>query len=114
MTSRNSHLGSDLLNSRRKSRAFSSMICTKRHNCGSQNGLRGASASRSGGMIFLGDKIEDELVWAARCKGCGELYVIREVGIETTFPVTQQAISCHKTHTVYEYRFNELETVWAP
>jgi hypothetical protein len=66
-------------------------------------------------MIFLGEKIEDEEVWAAQCKGCGELYIIREVGAgETTFPVRRQAISCHKTHEVYEYRFDELQSVWAP
>ena len=66
-------------------------------------------------MIFLGKKIEEELVWAARCKGCGELYAIGEVGAgETTFQVTQQVISCHKTHTAYEYRFDELTEVWAP
>jgi hypothetical protein len=66
-------------------------------------------------MIFLGEKIEQEEVWAARCKGCGEMYIIREVGAgETTFPVVQQSISCHKTHTVYEYCFNELQSIWAP
>jgi hypothetical protein len=30
-------------------------------------------------MIFLGEKIEEELVWAARFKGCGEFYAIRGV-----------------------------------
>lgn len=66
-------------------------------------------------MFFLGEKIEEELVWAVRCKGCGELYVIREVsGGEVTFPVALQSISCHKTHTMYEYRSNELVEVWAP
>jgi hypothetical protein len=66
-------------------------------------------------MTFLGDKIEQELVWAVLCKGCGELYVIREVGAgETSFPVAQQAISCHKTGTPYDYRFNEVVEVWAP
>lgn len=66
-------------------------------------------------MVFLGEKIEEELVWAARCKGCGELYVLREVSAgEETFPMTQQAISCHKTHAVYEYRFDELQQIWAP
>jgi hypothetical protein len=39
---------------------------------------------------FGGDKIDDELDWAAGCKGCGELYVLREVGAEeTTFTVAQ-------------------------
>jgi hypothetical protein len=66
-------------------------------------------------VIFLGEKIEQELVWAVRCKGCGELYVIREVGAgETSFPVTQQSISCHVTGTPYDYRFNELIEMWAP
>ena len=52
-------------------------------------------------------------VWFA--EDGGELYVMREVGVgETTFPVAQQTISCHETHTVYDYRFDELETVWAP
>ena len=64
-------------------------------------------------MIFLGEKIEDELVWAVRCKGCGELYVIREVGAgETSFPIVKQAISCHKTGAPYDYRFNEVESMW--
>jgi hypothetical protein len=36
-------------------------------------------------MIFLRDKIEEELSWAFRCKGCGEMYVIRPVdGAEIT------------------------------
>jgi hypothetical protein len=42
---------------------------------------------------FGGDKIDDELDWAVRCKGCGELYVLREVGAEeTTFTVAQHTI----------------------
>jgi hypothetical protein len=66
-------------------------------------------------VIFLGEIIEEESVWAVRCKGCGELYAIREVGGgETSFPVTQQVISCHKTGTSYDYRFNEVDAVWAP
>ena len=83
---------------------------------GCQVGSCRAEAGKSGvKMIFLGEKIEQELVWAVRCKGCGELYVIREVGAgETTFPVPQQATPCHKTHTVYEYRFDELQNVWSP
>jgi hypothetical protein len=32
------------------------------------------------GVDFGGDKIDDELDWAVRCKGCGELYVLREAG----------------------------------
>jgi len=41
----------------------------------------------------LGDKIDDELEWTVRCKGCGELYILREViAEETTFPVAQPAI----------------------
>ncbi len=64
-------------------------------------------------MIFLGAKIELELVWAVRCKGCGELYAIREVGAgEMT--LSTQAISCHKTHVTFEYRSGEIEEVWAP
>jgi hypothetical protein len=66
-------------------------------------------------MIFLGEKIADEEVWATRCKGCGEMYVIREVAAgETTFPALEQTISCHKTHAVYRYRSDELQSVWAP
>jgi len=50
---------------------------------------------------FGGDKIDDELDWAVRCKGCGELYVLREVGAEeTTFTVAQLTIPSHKAHTV--------------
>jgi hypothetical protein len=33
---------------------------------------------------FGGDKIDDELDWVVRCKGCSELYVLREVGAEET------------------------------
>jgi hypothetical protein len=50
---------------------------------------------------FGGDTIDDDLDWAVRCKGCGELYVLREVGAEeTTFTVAQPTIPSHKTHTV--------------
>jgi rRNA maturation endonuclease Nob1 len=64
-------------------------------------------------LIFLGDKIEDELVWAVRCKGCGELYAICKVGAgEVT--LSKRTISCHKTHIAYEYRSGEIEEVWAP
>jgi hypothetical protein len=49
---------------------------------------------------FGGDKIDDELDWAVRYKGCGELYV-RDVGAEeTTFTVAQHTIPSHKAHTV--------------
>jgi len=49
---------------------------------------------------FGGDKIGDELDWAVRYKGCGELYV-RDVGAEeTTFTVAQHTIPSHKAHTV--------------
>jgi hypothetical protein len=52
-------------------------------------------------VAFGGDKIDDELDWAVRCKGCGELHVLREVGAEeTTFTVAQHTIPCHKAHTV--------------
>ena len=50
---------------------------------------------------FAGDKIDDELDRAVRCKGCGKLYVLREVGAEeTTFIVAQHTIPSHKAHTV--------------
>ena len=50
---------------------------------------------------FGGDKIDDELDWAVRCEGCGELYVLREVGAEeTTFTVAQHQLPSHKGHTV--------------
>jgi hypothetical protein len=59
--------------------------------------------------------IEQELVWAVRCKGCGDLYVIREVAAgEASFPIMQQAIPCHETCTLYDYRFNEVVEMWAP
>lgn len=46
-------------------------------------------------------KIDDELDWAVRCEGCGEGYVLREVGAEeTTFTVAQHTIPSHKTHAV--------------
>jgi hypothetical protein len=64
-------------------------------------------------VIFLGNKIEDELVWAVRCKGCGELYVIRQVAVGEITP-QPQTIACHKTQTVYEYHPGEIESVWAP
>jgi hypothetical protein len=48
-------------------------------------------------MIFLGKKIEEELVWAVRCKGCGEYYVTREVSAgELTYKAAHQTIPCHK------------------
>ena len=31
------------------------------------------------GLILGRDKIDDELDWTVKCKGCGELYVLREV-----------------------------------
>jgi hypothetical protein len=50
---------------------------------------------------FGGDTIDDALDWAVRCKGCGKLYVLREVGAEeSTFTVAQHAIPSHKAHTV--------------
>jgi hypothetical protein len=53
------------------------------------------------GLIFGGDKIDDELDWAVRCEGCGELYVLREVGAEeTTFTVAQHTIPSYRAHTV--------------
>jgi len=52
-------------------------------------------------LDFGSDKIDDELDWAVRCKGCGELYVLREVGTEETiFTVAQHTIPSHKAHTV--------------
>jgi hypothetical protein len=42
------------------------------------------------GLILGVTKSMDELDWVVRCKGCGELYVLREVGAEeTTFTVAQ-------------------------
>jgi len=42
-------------------------------------------------MIFLRDRTEEELSWAFRCKGCGEIYVIRPVtGAEFTYPNQKQ------------------------
>jgi hypothetical protein len=56
---------------------------------------------RQKGVDFGGDKNDDELDWAVRCKGCGGLYVLREVGAEkTTFTIAEHTIPCHKTHTV--------------
>ena len=51
---------------------------------------------------FGGDKIDDELHWAVRCKGCGELYVLREVGAEETafHSRATHTIPSHKAHTV--------------
>jgi hypothetical protein len=52
-------------------------------------------------LIFGGDTIDDDLDWAVKCKGCGELYVLREVGAEeTTFTIAQHTLPSHKTHTV--------------
>jgi hypothetical protein len=66
-------------------------------------------------MIFLNKKIEEELVWTVRCKGCGEYYVTREVGAgELTYRTNHETIPCHKTKTPYEYGANEFETIWAP
>ena len=66
-------------------------------------------------MVFLGKVIADELVWAVRCKGCGELYVIREVAAgEVTFPIPEQSIPCHKSQLLYAYRPIEMEALWAP
>src|SRR5580693_8387925 len=55
---------------------------------------------------FGGDKIDDELDWAVRCKGCGELYVLREVGAEkqhsqsrnTLYPLTKRIRSSGFSH----------------
>ena len=53
------------------------------------------------GLIWGGDTIDDDLDWAVRCKGCGELYVLREVGAEeTTFAVAHHTKLSHKTQTV--------------
>ena len=50
---------------------------------------------------FGGEKIDHELDGAVRCKGCGELYVLREVGAEeTTFAVAQHTLPSHKARTV--------------
>jgi hypothetical protein len=66
-------------------------------------------------MIFLVKKIEGELVWVIRCKGCGENYVTREVGAgEMTHKNGHQVILCHKIRIPYKYDVNEFETVWAP
>jgi hypothetical protein len=66
-------------------------------------------------MIFLGKKIENELVWTVRCKGCGEFYVTREVlAGELTFKADHQTIPCHKTKIPYEYDALEFENIWVP
>jgi hypothetical protein len=45
------------------------------------------------GLILGVTKSMIELDWAVRCKGCGELYVLREVGAEeTTFTVAQHTL----------------------
>jgi hypothetical protein len=63
-------------------------------------------------MIFLHDKVEQELAWSFRCKGCGEIYVVRPVaGAETAYP-DSEAIHCHKTAEVYSYSSQEMEELW--
>ena len=65
-------------------------------------------------MIFLRDKIEQELGWAFRCKGCGEMYVIRPIAAaEVTYPEVEQ-VHCHKSGDVYSYAPTEMEGLWVP
>ena len=64
-------------------------------------------------MTFLGNRIEEALVWFVRCKGCGEVYLIREVGgAEVSLPA--QIIACRKTEMVYEYPSSEIGEIWVP
>jgi hypothetical protein len=66
-------------------------------------------------MIFLRQRITDSLVWAVRCKGCGEYYVTREVrAAEVTHEAKHQTILCHRTSILYEYDSTEFETIWTP
>ncbi len=54
---------------------------------------------------FGGDKIDDEMDWAVRCKGCCELYVLREVGAEeTTFTVANH-------HTLSQNAYGRVVSV---
>ncbi len=65
-------------------------------------------------MIFLRDKIEEELSWAFRCKGCGEMYVIRPVdGAEIIYP-RRETVPCHQTADTYSYSPPEIENLWVP
>ena len=65
-------------------------------------------------MIFLRDKIEQELAWAFRCKACGEMYVIRPIaGAEVTYAEVEQ-VHCHKTGDAYSYVPAEMERLWIP
>jgi hypothetical protein len=65
-------------------------------------------------MIFLSHEINDELVWAVRCKRCGELYALRTVHAgEVSYPQSER-IPCHRTGAPTEYLRNEFVTVWAP
>ena len=58
-------------------------------------------------MIFLGEELEDGMAWSVRCKGCGEVYVLREVRAgEIRYPGREQ-ICCHKTGFQFEYVSNE-------
>jgi hypothetical protein len=64
-------------------------------------GEREGEKMRQKEVDFGGDTIDDDLDWAVKCKGCGELYVLREVGAEeTTFTIAQHTLPSHKTHTV--------------
>jgi hypothetical protein len=68
---------------------------------GPEGGREQGEKVRQKRVDFGGNKIDDELDRAVRCKGCGELYVLREVGAdETTFTVVQHTIPSHKAHTV--------------
>lgn len=63
---------------------------------------------------FLRDKIEQELSWAFRCKGCGEMYVIRPIaGAEVTHAEVEQ-VHCHKSGGAYSYVHAEIERLWIP
>ena len=44
---------------------------------GAEGGRERERSDRKG-LILGGDKIDDELDWAVRCKGCGELCVLRD------------------------------------
>jgi hypothetical protein len=68
---------------------------------GPEGGRERGKKVRQKKVDFGRDTIDDDLDWAVRCKGCGELYVLREVGAEETpFTVAQHTIPSHKTYTV--------------
>ena len=52
---------------------------------------------------FGGGKIDDELDWAVRCKGCCELYVLRGVGAE------ENTLHSRATHTIPSHQAHSVE-----